>query len=221
MPNQTDFQLATRRAKFWGDQLDIAELLGEQSYIEHAAEMYFGAAQWLVRIAIDDIKAQENFRTDLADCTSTHLAFKKAVEKNKGCTCDPVDGTSPHWEVVEVIGDDYDPILRLRLCDAAYRGPYAVWFASKYSIGVRDKIDAMVAETLCHQTADLYGDAYSSEKQIEKQLAAEKARRIPARNELLQRRADRRAGLKPRRPRPTPAQKIANRRRRKFGRSQS
>ena len=187
---ETDFQLATRRANFWRDQLDIAELLGEQRYIEHAARMYFDASGWLVRIAIEDIKAQEVLHPSKADFESTHCAWQKAFEENDGrCCCDP--GNDPY-------------------CAAD-----AIYNAALFSRPVRDKIDTMAAETLCHQGADIYSDAYHAvawEKQMAKEKAARRANRI----------ADN-AGLpRPhRRPRLTPLQKLKNRRRnkRKFVRS--
>ena len=172
---ETDFQLATRRANFWGEQLDIAELLGEQRYIEHAARMYFDAAQWLTRLAVADIKAQgQSLQPSEADCAGTHHAWQNTLEKNDGfCAC------SGH------------PIKDV------------IYFAAQHSRTVRDKINAQAAETICHQAADIYGDAFDRlaerSRLAKTTLREQKARRIPARNELLQRNADRRAGLKPRR----------------------
>jgi hypothetical protein len=221
MADQKDFLFATRGAEFWSEQLDIAELMGDEKHIAHAARKFFGATKYLVRLAVDSIKAQGDFSPTEADCTGTHRAWQAAAKANDGhCTCGPAN-PSPHWEITGTgIDSDGDDIVKLMLCDAPYDANDAIRLAAAYSRTVRDKIDAMAAETLCHQAADIYAAAHSAAWYRER-YAKQKARRIPARNQLLQRRADRRAGQLPRRPRATPAQKIANRRRRKFGRSPS
>jgi hypothetical protein len=50
MADLKDFELAKRSRTFWGEQLDMAQVMGERQHIEHAARKYFDAADWLVRL---------------------------------------------------------------------------------------------------------------------------------------------------------------------------
>jgi hypothetical protein len=119
-------ELAERGAKFWGEQLDIAELMGNPQHQEHAFRRYLSEAKWLADIEVARFKAQKHFRPDIAECDRTYFAWEAA-----GVALGEAGGHEGAQ------------------CFCNLRSGAKCWAAD-----IRKKTDAEVAEYLTHQIAN-------------------------------------------------------------------